>query len=314
VARRERPEVCSGRKLQTFWQNSNRLFERGFNVKVVMQEPKEKKQEAEEEVVKALKELSKSNVIVLCVSNLLGKIGELGKSYRSFCRTNYHKFISSTGLTGLKNEKFNDLIKSLDIDYTALRKNGLRIKKIFDSADEIRVTTESGTDLIFNVKGMESIANVGLYNKAGHGGNIPTGEVYIPPVTGGVEGQVIIDGSIRYYGGTVIVDRPVRMSIANGKVANFQGPDAHLIEKTLVEAEKRAKYPERIRLIGELGIGINSGAGIIGSTIVDEKTLGTAHIAIGSNYWFGGDIKTIIHIDQVFKNPKVFVDGQELKI
>ena len=48
--------------------------------------------------------------------------------------------------------------------------------------------------------------------------------------------------------------------------------------------------------------------------IVDDKTLGTAHIGIGSNYWFGGSIYAIIHLDQVFKNPAIYLDGKLLKI
>ena len=53
---------------------------------------------------------------------------------------------------------------------------------------------------------------------------------------------------------------------------------------------------------------------IIGATIVDEKKLGTAHIAIGSNYWFGGPIRTIIHLDQIMKDVTIEVDGEKLRI
>jgi len=53
---------------------------------------------------------------------------------------------------------------------------------------------------------------------------------------------------------------------------------------------------------------------LIGSTIMDEKVLGTAHIGIGSNHWFGGEIKTVYHGDQVFKNPKIYLDGKLLKL
>lgn len=288
--------------------------EKGFKARVVMQQTREKKSEAEEPVIKAIKELPKNNVIILCVSNRLGRIGELGKSYRSFCRVNRHKFISSTGIGSLSNNQWSSILKSINIDYVALRENGLRIKRILDSANKIRVKTDSGTDLLIDAKGKEAIANVGLYNRPGKGGNIPTGEVYIPPNKGKVDGVVVIDASMRYYGGTMVVKRPVRMTIKDGKVIDLKGPDVDLIKKTLVEAEKRAKYPERVSLIGEFGIGINPGASIIGSTLIDEKTLGTAHVAIGSNYWFGGDIKTIIHIDQVFRNPRIWIDGKELKI
>jgi leucyl aminopeptidase (aminopeptidase T) len=43
--------------------------------------------------------------------------------------------------------------------------------------------------------------------------------------------------------------------------------------------------------------------------ILDEKVHGTGHIAIGSNSWFGGAIKTIYHGDQVFKRPVFYIDG-----
>lgn len=69
-----------------------------------------------------------------------------------------------------------------------------------------------------------------------------------------------------------------------------------------------------MRRICELGIGLNPNASIIGAMIVDDKTLGTAHIGIGSNYWFGGNIYAIIHLDQVFKNPTIYFDGELLKI
>jgi len=87
-----------------------------------------------------------------------------------------------------------------------------------------------------------------------------------------------------------------------------------LLERTLCRCEDRAKFPERVRMIGEFGIGINPGAVLVGSSILDEKVLGTAHIAIGSNYWFGGDIRTILHLDQVFMNPKIYLDDKELKL
>ena len=87
-----------------------------------------------------------------------------------------------------------------------------------------------------------------------------------------------------------------------------------MLEQTLLNAEKRAKHPWGIRRIGELGIGINEKARICGPTIINEKTLGTAHIALGSNAWFGGNIYAIVHLDQVFKDPKIWVDGQRIRV
>ena len=107
-------------------------------------------------------------------------------------------------------------------------------------------------------------------------------------------------------------DLPYVKIFASGDLDEFAIAD--LLEKTFQKYEDRAKYPYRVRHIGELGIGINPGAVLMGSTIMDEKVLGTAHIAVGSNYWFGGDIKTIFHGDQIFKNPRIFLDGVRLDI
>ena len=90
--------------------------------------------------------------------------------------------------------------------------------------------------------------------------------------------------------------------------------EAKELEKTLKWAASVAKNPGNVRRICELGIGLNPKASIIGAMIVDDKSLGTAHIGIGSNYWFGGNIYAIIHLDQVFKNPKIYLDGKLLKI
>ena len=107
----------------------------------------------------------------------------------------------------------------------------------------------------------------------------------------------------------------IKAIAADGNITEIKGnEEAKQLEATLKWAASVAKNPGNVRRICELGIGLNSNASIIGAMIVDDKTLGTAHIGIGSNYWFGGNIYAIIHLDQVFKNPKIYLDGELLKI
>ena len=82
----------------------------------------------------------------------------------------------------------------------------------------------------------------------------------------------------------------------------------------MCSSDLKAKYPWGIKRVGELGIGINTGAAIVGPTIINEKALGTAHIGVGSNHWFGGSIYAITHIDQVFREPKIYVDNERIKV
>ena len=287
---------------------------RGLNVNILFQEPKKGFMFADDHVIEAITRLEKNNLVIVAVSNKLGRFGE-EKSFRNFCGERGHRFLSATGLGDLKPHHFELFMEAMNVNYSRMKKQGLAIKKLWDKANEIRVKTEAGTDIAFDVSGMEAIANIGEYHEAGKGGNMPAGEVYIPPKgSEGVNGRVVIDGSMKTEDGAVLLDSPVTLHIEKGRVVGIEGKDAHLLEQTFQRFEDRAKYPERVRLVGELGIGINPGAVLIGSMIMDEKVLGTAHIAIGSNYWFGGEIKTIYHGDQVFKNPTFYVDGKKMEL
>jgi len=285
---------------------------KGSTVDLLFQDVKKGFMYADDHIVKALQRLEKESVVIVAVSNKLGRLGT-SKSFRTFCKQNKHRFISATGLGDVKPHYLDLFMEAMNINYPRLQKKGFAIKKKWDKANQIRVKTKSGTDLTFDVSGTEAIANVGEYHQPGMGGNMPCGEVYIPPRGYyGVEGTVVIDGSMKTENGAILLDTPLKISIKEGKVINVEGKYAHLLEKTFRRFEDRAKYPERIRHIGELGIGINPGAVLIGSMIMDEKVLGTGHIAIGSNSWFGGDIKTIYHGDQVFKSPIYYIDGKKM--
>lgn len=289
--------------------------DKGIRTRIIFQDVKKGFMHADDNVVKALNLLEDKSIAILTLSNKLGRLGHLGKSFRNLCKDNNYRFISASGLGGMSSAKFDLFMESINVNYNRMKKNGLKLKSKLDRAKEIRVKTLKGTDVVFNVEGKESIANVGDYKEAGSGGNIPAGEVYIPPKgINGVEGTVVVDGSMRCDEGTRPLKEPLKLVIEKGKLVKMEGAYKELLEETLVRREDRAKYPERVRLIGELGIGINPGAVLMGSSILDEKVLGTAHIAIGSNYWFGGDIRTILHLDQVFLNPRIFLDGKLLRV
>jgi hypothetical protein len=285
-----------------------------LHVDFLFQDTKKGFMQADDHVKLALQKLEPGNIVIITVSNKLGRMGQ-EKSFRSFCKEQGHRFLSTTGLQGLKTSHFDILLETMSINYARLKKKGMQIKKKWDEASEIRVTTPAGTDITFNVSGMQAIANIGQYHEPGSGGNMPAGEVYIPPKGFyGVWGKVVLDGSMKLDTGALLLDSPVTLHVENGRISKVEGKHAAKLLKTLENFENRAKYPYRIRHIGELGVGINPGAVLLGSTILDEKVLGTAHVAIGSNYWFGGDIKTIFHGDQVFKNPVFYVDGKKMEI
>ncbi len=286
---------------------------KGLNVNLLFQGVKKGFMFADNHVVDAIKNLKDKNIVILALSNKFGRFGEQ-KSFRNFCKAKGHRFLSATGLGDVSPTYFNFFMEAMTINYGRMQKKAKKIKKVWDKAKTIRVKTEAGTDLVFDVEGMEAVSNVGDYHEPGRGGNMPAGEVYIPPKGfHGVDGTLVVDGSMKTMDGAVLVKEPVIIHIKKGRVVGMEGKQAPLLEKTFKKFEDRAKYPERIRFVGELAIGINPAAVLIGSMIMDEKVLGTGHVAIGSNAWFGGEIKTIFHGDMVIKSPTYYVDGEKMK-
>ncbi len=285
-----------------------------LNASILYQEVKKGFMQADAHITAALDNLPPRSVVIVTASNKLGRIGDI-KSFRTYCMEQGHRFLSATGLGDVKNMHFELFLEAMNINYKRMQKRGNAIKKQWDKAREIRIKTDAGTDVVFNVDGKKAIANIGQYHEPGSGGNMPAGEVYMPPQgMEGVNGIIVVDGSIKTESGAVLVEEPLKLHIEKGRLVKMEGKHAALLEQTFQKFEDRARYPERVRLACELGMGINPSAVLIGSTIMDEKVLGTAHIAFGSNYWFGGDIHTLFHGDMVFKGPVFYVDGKKMEI
>ncbi len=286
-----------------------------LDAKLVLQSVKSRGDTANDDVVSSLSSLPESNVIILNMSDKLGNINELGKSFRRWIKKKNHRFVSAMSLGDLGTEKTPQIIEPIDISYKPLQAMHEKLKKMFDDAEEVHVTTDAGTDLYYNIKGINGISADGNYAAPGSGGNLPAGEVYAPPNGKRVEGKIVIDGSSRIQNGTILVKEPITLKVEEGNIIEISGgKEAKELENTLNWAASVAKHPGSVRRICELGIGLNPKAQIIGATIVDDKVLGTAHVGIGSNYWFGGSIFAIIHLDQVFRNPKIYFDNKLMQL
>tara|TARA_Y100000310_G_scaffold128407_1_gene127591 strand:+ start:5853 stop:6923 length:1071 start_codon:yes stop_codon:yes gene_type:complete len=282
-----------------------------LDTKLVFQSIKSRGDIADEDVVNSLSELPESNIIILNMSDKLGNIKDLGKSFRRWVKKKNHRFVSAMSLGDLNTDQINQIVDPINVSYKPFQASHEKLRKLFDQTDEIRITTGVGTDFYYNIKGITGISADGNYASPGSGGNLPAGEVYAPPNGKRIEGKIVIDGSSRIQNGTILTKEPITLNVHDGNITEITGGnEAKELENTLNWAASVAKHPGSVRRICELGIGLNPKAKIVGATIVDDKVLGTAHIGIGSNYWFGGNIYAIIHLDQVFKNPKIEFDGK----
>lgn len=172
-------------------------------------------------------------------------------------------------------------------------------------ARQVRLVTAAGTDLTFTVAGRPVHQDTGVLRDPGAYGNLPAGEAFVAPLEESAEGRVVVDLSL----GDIPLDGPVTLTFRGGRAVAVAGGEAAR------ELERRLGAPgdrPGAWTLGEFGLGTNPGAGLRGRAPLDEKVLGTAHIALGSNTHFGGANRAETHYDCVISKPTVYVDGADL--
>jgi leucyl aminopeptidase (aminopeptidase T) len=213
---------------------------------------------------------------------------------------------------------------TVPIDYRKLRRSCKRLKRILDGARKVHITTRKGTDLTLGLRGRKARADDGDFTRPGAGGNLPAGEVYISPELGSGQGVIFFDGCIASDKGVILIKEPIRAEVRDNKVARITGGrEARELRATLDRARRNTsrfaksgqlskkdvpEYTANIFNLGELGIGLNERATIVGNMLQDEKVMRTCHIAIGSNY--DEDARALVHLDGLVKRPTIDVyDG-----
>jgi aminopeptidase len=203
--------------------------------------------------------------------------------------------------------KLNKIFWStMDVNYYNLHKrNKLYYKKLFGK-DNVHITGKE-TDLKFSIKNRDPIVDSGLWTKEKYGYlNLPAGEVFLAPVETSVNGEIYFDLPNLHYGMQI---KGVWFKFKNGRLVDYS------VDKGLNAFEDVYKHASGDKdRIGELGIGTNPKAKMTGGMIiVDEKVLGTIHMAIGHNKHMLGKNDATIHWDffkDMKKGSSLEVDGK----
>ena len=218
--------------------------------------------------------------------------------------------------------------KTVPIDYEKLRKTAKSLKAILDDAESVHIVTGAGTDIKIGLRGRSTKSDDGAFFEPGSGGNLPCGEVFISPENYTSEGTIVFDGSISSHDSSIVIKTPITVKVVGGLAKEVNGgTEADELNNTLTKAEETTRafvaegklpgdelesYLRNIRHLGELGIGLNPAAEIVGNILEDEKVLNTCHIALGSNY--DEDASALTHLDGIIHNPTMvakFPDGRE---
>ncbi len=194
--------------------------------------------------------------------------------------------------------------RAIDIHYGLLAEQNSALAKRMASAETIRITSASGTDLSLSTKGREWHCNdIGIYDKPGDWGNLPSGEVFAAPVEGTANGTFVIDASMAGIGK---IENPITVKIKDGFAVEFIGSsEARSLKDMLAKIRDKNAFN-----IAEIGIGTNPKARICGNVLEDEKVMGTCHIAFGNSSFFGGAVNVPIHVDGILKSPTIEAGGK----
>lgn len=288
---------------------------------LVFQAPKSQLDFAEDTVIEALK--AEPEVIVSISHHKLGKDrAAMKRNYIHKGRSVDHIF--NYLLMSKRSRSFWSpsvtiamFEKTVPIDYGKLRDSARRLKQLFDRAVAVHITTGLGTDLMMGLRGRKAFTDDGDFSKPGAGGNLPAGEIFVSPELGSGQGTLVFDGCISSDRGVILIKEPIKVTVRNNLVTRIAGGrEAKLLRDTLSRARRATRrfgaegriskrdlpaYLRNIANLGELGIGLNERAAIVGNMLEDEKVAKTCHVAIGSNY--DEDAKALIHLDGLVTRP-----------
>ncbi|WP_217178655.1 aminopeptidase [Streptomyces sp. AC495_CC817] len=187
-------------------------------------------------------------------------------------------------------------------DWTAHRAHLDRLCTVLDGVREVRIV-DVDTDLRLTTAGRTWVPFAGE-------ANLPDGEVATAPVEDAVEGHITFPGTF-WFAGARITD--LRLEFVEGRVERATAVEGADLVSRILEADGA-------RRVGELGIGTNPDVKTLtGDLLIDEKILGSVHIALGRSYpQCGGLNESAIHWDivkdlrgggRLLADDRVLIDG-----
>ncbi|MBA3046257.1 MAG: aminopeptidase [Candidatus Thermoplasmatota archaeon] len=185
----------------------------------------------------------------------------------------------------------------MKVDYSKIVAEADKLMDAFRNVVQVHITSPSGTDVTLELDSRLWQTDVKI--KEGDFGNLPAGEVWCAPVENGANGILVVDGSIGDLGQ---VPSPLTLRLKAGKLISIECADKAFAK----EVEELSHIDDMASIVGELGIGLNPGARIVGVMLEDEKASETAHIAFGNNLDMnGGNNDSKTHRDYLFYKPTI---------
>lgn len=202
--------------------------------------------------------------------------------------------------------------EAMKVDYPALAGQARQLAERLGQARQIRLRDGSGrTDFILSqaAGGRPLELDDGIISEEDVAGgavylNLPSGEVCFAPPEQSARGRVYIEAT--FWQGQPI--RGLELEFEGGIVRPLRAEEGFELFCEVVQNSGG----DSARL-GEFGIGLNPAVTrLTGLTLLDEKMIGTCHLALGENRALGGVNDSALHWDLVVQNAILEVDGEIL--
>lgn len=216
-------------------------------------------------------------------------------------RARLEAFSAGTRVAILRGVTEDMMIKgAMTVDFEELKVRTGKVAQRLTEADEITVTSATGTEVTFSVADRKAFALDGYFHEDYGFATLPPGEAPTCPVEGTAHGTIVIDYSMDGLGR---LSEPLTLNVKAGEVESVSGgsQEVHFIEQ-IFERDPTA------RNLAEFAIGTNPNARLIGNLAEDKKLLGTVHFAIGDNKSLGGIVESSVHLDGLILKPTVRTD------
>lgn len=193
-----------------------------------------------------------------------------------------------------------------------MQNNARSLLAVLQDVDSVHVTSPSGSDFTFSVKGRTWFSDTYINWKDMKWMNLPTGEVLVGPVETSMQGTLVCDLAV---GGVGPLKKPITIGAKDGKVVTVdsEDKDALRIVNETQATDKMAKH------IGEFAFGLNPKARIVEEFLESEKVGSAIHVAFGNNMDYPGVSanNSATHQDFLVDKPTVAItysDGRTLVV
>ncbi|MBW1699912.1 MAG: aminopeptidase [Deltaproteobacteria bacterium] len=191
-------------------------------------------------------------------------------------------------------------------DYEQNDRVGRKLGAIIAAGNTIRMTSPAGTDLTAKITDRPVQYETGLFREPGQFAALPNSELNISPTEGTTEGVII--GDVRLMGYGVLRDEPITIEVKSGEVVKVSGGKAaDYLNETLKSFNDKAAYN-----LAEFAVGLNPCCRAYATNLEDLGKLGFGHHGIGSNYAIGGNVAAPCHIDVIYSEATLEIDGRKI--